>query len=188
MRVLSLIATLSTGLAIGAVATFFALQMHNQDAANQPYADEQGRMISSLSASDVDQLLAGQGWGLAKPAEFNGYPGPAHVIEFKDQLKLSPDQLARIEQSFENMRERARSLGADLVKAEAELDEAFRSGAITEAGLASLLADSEAKRGALRNVHLAAHLEVTPLLTEQQKDKYASLRGYGDGHSGHGGH
>ena len=37
--------------------------------------------IKSLSQDDQSALLAGRGMGLARPAELNGYPGPAHVLE-----------------------------------------------------------------------------------------------------------
>ena len=38
-------------------------------ASAQPYAGQQSREIAALSAQDVEDLLAGRGWGLAKPAE-----------------------------------------------------------------------------------------------------------------------
>src|SRR5580658_1033453 len=54
------------------------------------YAGQQMRDIKALSSDDVADLLAGRGMGLAKPAELNHYPGPAHLLEMKDQLGLSP--------------------------------------------------------------------------------------------------
>jgi len=42
------------------------------------YAGEENRAIKSLSESDIEELLSGSGWGLAKAAELNGVPGPAH--------------------------------------------------------------------------------------------------------------
>ena len=52
-----------------------------------PYAGEQQRAIKSLSEKDIADLQAGQGMGLAKAAELNGYPGPAHVLEHADALR-----------------------------------------------------------------------------------------------------
>ena len=48
-----------------------------------PYAGLEARAIKSLSAADVQELRRGGGWGLALPAELNGVPGPAHLLELK---------------------------------------------------------------------------------------------------------
>lgn len=176
---------LLVGVAIGATGVVFFAPGSNPQ---QPYADEQGRAISSLSAGDVEQLEAGKGWGLAKPAEFNGYPGPAHVLEFSDKLSLSDEQLKAVQDSFDRMQAKAASFGKELIAAELALDEAFRQGKINSGELSNLLDAAEKVRARLREVHLAAHLEVTPLLSEHQKQTYASLRGYGSGHNGHKGH
>jgi len=72
---------LMVGIGIGIVGTISGqniLDTHNS--VQQPYAGQEKRQISSLSQQDVDDLLGGKGWGLAKPAELNGYPGPAHEI------------------------------------------------------------------------------------------------------------
>jgi hypothetical protein len=37
----------------------------------------------------------GRGFGLAFAADQNGYPGPLHVLELKDRLKLTADQEAK---------------------------------------------------------------------------------------------
>ena len=175
---------LLAGGAIGAGATYGLLGL-GPHSPEQPYADEQGRTITSLSAEDVADLTAGRGWGLAKPAEFNNYPGPAHVIEHADALALDTDQRARIDASFEAMQSRARTLGLQLIEAEKALDTAFVDKTITREKLADLLAGAAHARADLRQVHLAAHLEVTPVLNDGQKAKYAELRGYGSGHKGH---
>ena len=180
----TLAATFFVGLALGAAGAWYGPGLV---ARHQPYAGQDARAVSSLSAKDVAQLEAGEGRGLAKPAELNGYPGPAHVIELADDLALTPEQTAAVQTSFAAMRERARKLGVDLIAAERQLDAAFESGTIDRAVLDRLLKEAETVRAALRGVHLAAHLEVTPLLNEAQRERYAALRGYGD-HDGHGGH
>jgi hypothetical protein len=43
----------------------------------------------------MSTLLSGQGSGFAKPAELNGYPGPAHVLELAGPLGLDAPQLHR---------------------------------------------------------------------------------------------
>ncbi|MEL6436081.1 MAG: Spy/CpxP family protein refolding chaperone [Pseudomonadota bacterium] len=159
-----------------------------QQQVTQPYAGQQNREISSLSPSDIDALVNGDGWGLAKPAELNGFPGPAHVLELADKLSLEDEQRTKIETSFATMNAQAKQLGTALVEAEAALDEAFRSRSIDKETLEQRLAVAEELRSALRGVHLAAHLEVTPLLTDEQIIAYTTLRGYNGDHGSHGGH
>jgi Spy/CpxP family protein refolding chaperone len=153
--------------------------------AGQPYAGQDARAVSTLSAADIADLVAGRGWGLAKPAELNGYPGPAHVLELADRLQLTPEQRRGVEASFAAMQKKAQALGPAYIEAERALDRAFRSRAIDRAMLARLLAATERARAALREVHLAAHLETSALLDGRQRALYATLRGYGRS-SGHG--
>jgi len=159
---------------------------------NQPYAGQEARDVSSLSPQDIDDLLAGRGWGFALPAELNGYPGPLHVLEAADELKLTDAQRSAIEEVFERMNAAARALGRGFIDAEAALDAAFAERTITPEALAKLTAEVSRIEAELRATHLAAHLEVTPLLTRHQIATYNTLRGYGGaaagGHSGHGGH
>ncbi|GHF38364.1 Spy/CpxP family protein refolding chaperone [Seohaeicola zhoushanensis] len=157
-------------------------------ASAQPYAGQQSREIAALSAQDVEDLLAGRGWGLAKPAELNGYPGPAHVLELADDLDLDPAQRAAIKAIFDAMQAEAKRLGSEFVDVEARLNAAFAEGAIDTARLTALTAEAGRIRGELRAVHLAAHLDVKPLLTHHQIMTYQRLRGYDDGHAGHGMH
>ncbi len=179
------IAVFAIGLGLGSISTILVPNALNGHSANQPYADEQGRRISSLSAKDVADLKDGKGWGLAKPAEFNDYPGPSHVLEFAEKLALNDVQKTAVNDAFVRMQSKAKGLGLALINAEKALDAAFVSKAITKQELDRLLSVAENARAQLRSVHLSAHLEVTPLLTTEQKLKYASLRGYGNGHGGH---
>lgn len=154
----------------------------------QPYAGQDAREIAALSAQDIDDLLAGRGWGFAKPAELNGFPGPAHLLELADDLNLDDAQRAAIRGIFDAMQANAKRLGADYVAAEARLDTAFAKGAIDPEQLKALTAEAGRLRDELRAVHLAAHLEVKPLLSRHQVMTYQQLRGYGSGQSGHGTH
>ena len=159
---------------------------------DRPYAGQEARDVASLSPQDIDDLLAGRGWGFALPAELNGYPGPAHVLEDADELKLTEAQRSAIGEIFERMNAAARALGRGFVDAEAALDAAFAERTIAPETLTTLTAEAARIEAKLRATHLAAHLEVTPLLTRHQIATYNTLRGYGGaaagGHSGHGGH
>lgn len=154
-----------------------------------PYAGLDTRDIAALSQSDIAALQAGEGWGLALPAELNGWPGPRHVLDAAEELGLSDDQILQVQTIFDAMNQKAVAVGADLVRAERALDTAFAAREIDQPTLLQLLSDAEDARSDLRAVHLSAHLETTPLLSRHQRVVYDRLRGYGDGgHSDHGGH
>ena len=70
------------------------------------------------------------------------------------------------------------------------LSHMFRMGHADPQRLELMLKRSSDALAELRAVHLRAHLTVTPMLTEDQKEIYARERGYagGHGHAGHGGH
>jgi hypothetical protein len=95
------------------------------EAAANPYAAETSREIKSLSSADIAGLLAGKGAGLAKAAELNGYPGPAHVLELAGPLMLDPNQLLATRNLMTAHRERAGRLGAELLASELTLDRLF---------------------------------------------------------------
>jgi hypothetical protein len=175
----------------GAWTICLALTAGSATAQQAPYAGLETRAVSTLSAEDIAALEAGQGWGLALPAELNGYPGPAHVLDMADVLALSEGQRAGIEAVFAAMQAEARRLGANYIAAERAVDALFREGTATPNALAAAVAHAGETLAALRAVHLAAHLEVAPLLTRHQRHVYDDLRGYGSdaaAHRTHSGH
>lgn len=145
-----------------------------------PYAGEQTRAIVSLSDDDLTELATGGGWGLVRPAELNGVPGPAHLLELADEIGLDADQLAAIETIRDEMRAGAITAGDRFVAAERALDAAFKDSVPDVDALSRLVAEAESTRANLRLVHLSAHLRTTPLLTRKQVARYAVLRGYAD--------
>jgi len=156
-----------------------------------PYAGQESRAIKALSPQEVDDLLAGRGMGLAKAAELNSYPGPAHALELADRLGLSEAQRANLTAIKAHMTEKAVALGRDIVGKERDLDRRFAENRIDAAGLEAATAEIAALQGRLRAVHLAAHLETKALMTVEQVQRYDALRGYAGGHGhggGHGGH
>jgi Spy/CpxP family protein refolding chaperone len=139
----------------------------------------QSRPIKGLSDQQVADLKAGRGMGLALPAELNGYPGPAHVLELADQLELSADQRTRVQSLFDAMKAEAVPLGAKLLDQEAALDQQFASHSITPETLKTQTAQIGATQADLRNTHLKYHLQAAQILTHDQMQRYAMLRGYG---------
>lgn len=147
-------------------------------AAAAPYAGQQSREIKSLSEQDIAALLAGQGSGLAKAAELNGYPGPAHVIELAAQLDLSAEQREASERLMNSHKARASKLGADVVQAERELDALFAQRRAEPEAVARAAARVGELQAALRTEHLNTHLLQTQLLSAHQIQRYQALRGY----------
>lgn len=143
-----------------------------------PHAKHSGREIKALSAEEVDQLLTGQGMGLALPAELNGYPGPKHVLELDAELGLSEDQRRAVRRVHDAMLEQAQKLGRQIVEAERRLDALFAGAEATPEALRAALDHLATLQAALRHTHLHAHLETKALLTEAQVARYTHLRGY----------
>ncbi|CAG0944407.1 partial Threonine efflux protein, partial [Gammaproteobacteria bacterium] len=94
------------------------------------YAGQEAREIKAMSPEDVGAYLSGKGMGLAKAAELNGYPGPAHVLELASRLELTPEQRTKTQSLFASMESKAMSLGRALVDEERKLDRLFASKAI----------------------------------------------------------
>ncbi len=145
-----------------------------------PYAGMQHRAIKSLSEQDIQELKRGGGWGLALAAELNGMPGPAHLLELKDQIPLTADQVAKTQALFEDMKKAAMPGGERLISAEAALEAAFAAGRADEASLRQLLAEAEAARAALRYIHLSQHFKTVQFLRPEQIKRYQVLRGYAE--------
>ena len=157
-----------------------------QDA--QPYAGLQDRPIKALSAEEVSDLKAGRGMGLALAAELNGYPGPRHVLELAEQLDLSGEQRARVEALFSEMQAETISLGERLISQESALDRQFADRSVTPVSLIAATEAIGATQAALRAAHLRYHLSMMDVLTPEQVQRYAELRGYTEtGSAQHGG-
>jgi LTXXQ motif family protein len=149
-------------------------------AADMPYAGQQARAIKALSEEEVAALRKGEGMGMAKAAELNGYPGPAHVLQLAAQLRLTDAQRREVEAIFDRMSAAAKTLGAALIVQEQALDQLFAKGDITPDRLAAATAAIAGLQGRLRAVHLSAHLETRALLNPDQIIRYEQLRGYDD--------
>ena len=170
-------------IAISTAGSMTAIAQQHQHGARHnnlrsPYVEQLDSPVQGLSAEEVDELLDGKGAGYARMAELNGYPGPRHVLDLSSQLKLSAQQTKEIEVAFEQMQSQAKSLGKTIVSKEQELSEAFASGKITNAELEKETNELAQLYGKLRKTHLQAHLQINPLLSAEQIQKYNQIRGY----------
>lgn len=143
-----------------------------------PYAGQHQRELKALSAGEMDDLRAGRGMGMAKAAELNSYPGPAHVLELKEALKLTPQQVERTQALRQTMSEEAQALGHAILQREAALDQLFRDGKASEAAVREASVEIGALQGRLRAVHLNTHIAMKALLSPEQVATYDTLRGY----------
>jgi uncharacterized protein (DUF305 family) len=152
--------------------------MQHGSSGASPYLDQLNSSVRGLSQEEIDGLLAGEGMGYARSAELNGYPGPRHVLDMADELQLTAQQRQDITAIFDDMKEQAVALGQDIVDAESLLSQSFADKTITEESLQEQLAELTNLYSQLRQVHLQAHLAVTPLLSAEQLEQYQTLRGY----------
>jgi hypothetical protein len=143
-----------------------------------PYAGMQGRDIKALSPEQLTDLREGRGMGASLPAELNGVPGPLHVLQLKDRLKVTTEQQAALERITAEMKSAAQNLGQKVIAAEGELDAAFKSNRADEATIEGMTAEIAALNGQLRAVHLVAHLQTRRLLSGDQVAAYNEARGY----------
>ena len=151
---------------------------HRHEHARSPYAGEQERDIAALSPQDVAMLEEGEGMGMAKAAELNHFPGPAHVLDMADALGLSAEQRAGVQRLLESMRERAIARGAEVLAEERRLNDMFRQGTASAEAVEASTLKLGTLYGELRGIHLTAHVETRLLLEPEQAAKYDRLRGY----------
>jgi Spy/CpxP family protein refolding chaperone len=142
------------------------------------YAGEEKRKIKTLSENDIEELKNGEGWGLAKAAELNGIPGPAHLLEMKKEINLSSRQVQAIEDLYDKMKQEAIPLGLELIELEKELNDHFADRTITYELLDVSLEKIAQVQKKLRYVHLSTHLKTPEILTPEQIVLYNKLRGY----------
>lgn len=137
-----------------------------------------GPASAGLSEAQRAQYLNGEGMGMAKPAELNHYPGPRHVLDNSDRLKLSPQQLAATQALFSEVQQKAKALGRELVDREDELVRLFSTQTADEAPVNELTREIASLQGKLRGVHLSAHVRERKLLSAEQVRTYDELRNY----------
>lgn len=142
------------------------------------HADQQVGEVRTLSKNEIQGLLNGDGMGTARAAELNHYPGPRHVLDFAPQLQLSEVQRNKAQEIYGRMHKEAVRLGRAILLKEEELDHLFKKNEVDSHKFRTLVTEIARLRGELRLVHLFAHMEMKPVLSKGQIQKYDELQGY----------
>lgn len=151
-----------------------------EDRLISPYRQQALSELRGLNATEIAELRAGHGMGLARAAELNGYPGPRHVLDavHAGELQALPEQAQRVQEIFDGMNRDAQRVGAQILEEEQRLEATFSSATITDADLQSRVMRITGLRGELRTIHLRAHLATRAALSDAQVARYNELRGY----------
>ena len=173
----------AVGMLLGAAAAPAQPDQHGAHAprahvhgAHTPGGDAPHRRMQATQ-DEADRVVAqGLGAGMAFAADQHGYPGPLHVLELKDQLRLTPAQAARITALQSAMFAESRPKSVRLLDAEARLRRLFADGVARESLVRAAVADVEQARAELRLVHLLAHLQTRDVLSEEQRRLYHEAR------------
>jgi len=112
-------------MALFAVLAIVAATAASSAQTASPYTGQEQRAIKALSDEEIRDLLEARGMGLAKAAELNSYPGPLHVLQLANELGLSDAQRKATDSLYANTRQRALSIGRQIVEAERTLDRAL---------------------------------------------------------------
>jgi len=173
------------------IAMLFAqpLLAQQHDPAQHAQHVQQAQAVSKNEADhhaflqlEREALEQGQGFGMALAADRSGYPGPKHILELREQLRLTAEQGAAVTSLMAAMKEKAQPLGRQILGAEKQLEELFRAGR-SEAELREETYRIATLRAQLRWVHLETHLKARKLLTPEQLAIYQQIRHGSESHA-----
>jgi Spy/CpxP family protein refolding chaperone len=147
-----------------------------QHGGHHQHGDGQGHQAAQACIDQFNKVVGeGRGFGMAFAADQNGYPGPMHVLELKDRLKLTADQEARARELYAGVRAQLPK-STRLLEAQRRLERLFAQGAATEPAVRTAVAEVEQALSEVRLVHLLAHVRARDLLTEEQRRIYHEAR------------
>src|SRR5437762_14385524 len=110
-------------------------------------AGASGHQAAQVCLAEFEQVVGdGRGFGLAFAADQNGYPGPMHIVELRDRLKLTADQEAKVQELTHAMFAESRPKSARLLEADARLRHLFVEHAADEATVRAAVAEVERAR------------------------------------------
>ena len=160
---------------LGAVA-FAAAQTGGHGSHGADSATAAHRRMHAALEERNGVIAKGLGAGLAFPADQNFYPGPLHVLEHKDALRLTAEQERRMEALQTGMFAASRPASRRLLEAEGRLRRLFADGNADEPRVRAAVADVERAWTDVRLVHLLTHLQTRLALTDGQRRIYHEVR------------
>ena len=170
---------LSFTLAAGLAGVAFAQGSAHHGAHGAPGGTPHHALAQTCEGAFEENVRDGRGFGMAFVADQQGYPGPLHVLELKDRLRLSRDQEAKAEVLLAAMFAESRPKSARLLHAEARLRQLFATGRPDETAVRTAVGEVETARADVRLVHLLFHLKMRDALTDEQRRAYQEAR-WGD--------
>src|SRR5215831_20773153 len=131
---------LTFGVVLGAVLAAHTVLAQNPNVPHPPVHGGVGNpphhMLTQMCATAFERNISeGRGFGVAFVADQQGYPGPLHVLELKDRLKLTPTQEAQVQALLTAMFAESRLKSAQLLDAERKLRKLFADGMADEASV-----------------------------------------------------
>jgi len=133
-------------------------------------------LVQTYEKAFEQNVAEGRGFGMAFAADQNGYPGPLHVLELKDRLKLTTDQEAKMHAMLAAMFAESKPKSARLLESEAKLRQLFAGSRADEAAVKAAVTEVEKARTEVRLVHLLTHLKTREVLTDEQRRLYHEAR------------
>jgi Spy/CpxP family protein refolding chaperone len=135
-----------------------------------------GHPLAQSCAEQFTKVVGeGRGFGMAFAADQNGYPGPMHILELKDRLRLTTEQEAKAQELHAAVRAELPK-STRLLEAERRLERLFADRTATESSVRAAVLEIERARTDVRLVHLLTHLRTRDVLTEEQRRIYQEAR------------
>jgi len=160
---------------LGTFAVVAAQSGHGSHEAGSSASPAHRRMQAALEERN-GVLAQGLGAGLAFPADQNYYPGPLHVLELKDVLRLTAQQERQVETLQTAMFTASRPASKRLLESETRLRRLFADGIADEPRVRAATIETERAWAEVRLVHLFAHLKTRAVLSEEQRRLYHEAR------------
>ena len=160
---------------LGTFAVVAAQSGHGSHEAGSSASPAHRRMQAALEERN-GVLAQGLGAGLAFPADQNYYPGPLHVLELTDVLRLTAQQERQVEALQTAMFTASRPASKRLLESETRLRRLFADGIADEPRVRAATIETERAWAEVRLVHLFAHLKTRAVLSEEQRRLYHEAR------------
>lgn len=126
---------------------------------------------------EVERLLQDLRVTYTGPAQLHGYPAPAELLDLREYLALSPEQIAEVEDIAARLAIAEKEILQEIIRLEKEIDQALAARELSVEVLHRQAVEVGSLHGRLRATQLEGHLSVATLLSPEQLQLYMRLRG-----------